>query len=620
MAVTDDIKARVDIVDVVADYVPELKRSGRNYHARCPFHQEKTPSFVVTPERQTWRCFGACATGGDVFTFVQKIEGIDFPQAMKKLAEMAGVEIADRAPRKDGPRNPLLAVNDSALRFYRDALQADKGSLARSYVDQRGMSEETVVRWGIGYAPSTGDELLKHLVALGFTEEQALAAGVAHRLESGAVRDMLRGRLTFALRDSDGQVVGFAGRSLDGANPKYLNTPGTSLFDKGHMLYGLDRARDAIAREGVAVVVEGYMDVITAHEHGYQNVVASMGTALTENQIGLLRARASRVVLALDADAAGQEAMLRSLRSSWQLVGGELQTARGRARAGIRQRSPDLDALRIALIVDGKDPDELIRSDSSKWRELIAGAAPVVDFLLKAEIARIDIGAAEGKAEAVELLMPVIFAIPNWVEQDRYFAKLAELLQVPVATLEASVGRTRNIAKPRQEGRRENVRSRAETVFHAADHDVLDEHALALIVQYPDILERVAEMAPELMRRPDNRALLSAMQETGTIEGAHPLLDEPGIERLERMAAKQLPAADRKQRAADWEACLRRMEERYLRELKAQEEIALADQADDASPADSGYLDAVNQQALETNERLRDLFVSGTGATQRTDA
>ena len=615
MALTDEIKARVDIVDVVADYVPDLKKAGRNFNARCPFHQENSPSFVVSPERQTWRCFGACAQGGDVFTFVQKIDGTDFPTTMRKLAEIAGVAVPDRTPRSDAPRNPLLAVNDSALRFFRDALQADKGSLARAYVEQRGMSEETVVRWGIGYAPATGDELLKHLIALGYSEDQALSAGVANRPEFGDTRDMLRGRLTFALRDSDGQVVAFAGRSLDGANPKYLNTPQTPLFDKGHMLYGLDRARDAIAREGVAVVVEGYMDVITAHEHGYQNVVASMGTALTENQVALLRARASRVVLALDADAAGQEAMLRSLRTSWQLVGGELQEARGRARSDMKLRSADLDALRIALIVDGKDPDELIRNDSSKWRELISGAIPVVDFLMKAETERIDIGTPEGKAEAVELLMPVIFAIPNWVEQDRYFQKLASLLQVPVATLEASVGRKGAIAKPRpQQPRRQPEREKAENVFRVADHDTLDEHALTLIVQYPEILERVAELEPDHVKRPDNRALLSAIQETGTIEGAHPLLELSEIERLDGLAAKSLPTADRKQRAADWAGCLRRMHERYLRELKAQEEIALAGQADDASPADSGYLEAVGRQALDTNERLRDLFVSGTGA------
>ena len=198
MAVTDDIKARLDIVDVVADYVPDLKRAGRNYSARCPFHAENTPSFVVFPERQTWRCFGACAEGGDVFNFVQKIEALDFPGTLKSLAERAGVALPDRVQRSDAPRNPLFAVNDSTLRFFRDALQSDRGSLARAYVDQRQLSDESVVRFGIGYAPSTGDDLLKHLLALGYTEDQALAAGVATRYESGEVRDMIRGRLTFA--------------------------------------------------------------------------------------------------------------------------------------------------------------------------------------------------------------------------------------------------------------------------------------------------------------------------------------------------------------------------------------------------------------------------------------
>lgn len=619
MAATDDIKARVDIVDVVGDYVPDLKRAGRNYHARCPFHQENTPSFVVFPERQTWRCFGACAEGGDVFNFVQKIEGTDFPGALRSLAERAGVVLPERTQRREGPRNPLFAVNEATLRYYRDSLQADKGSLARAYVEQRALSEEAVIRFGIGYAPSTGDDLLKHLVALGFTEDQAVAAGVVSRFESGEVRDFIRGRLTFVLRDSEGQVIGFAGRSLDGANPKYLNTSQTELFDKGKMLYGLDRARDAIAREGVAVVVEGYMDVITAHEYGYQNVVASMGTALTEEQVTLLRARAPRIVLALDADAAGQEAMLRSLRTSWQLLGGEIQNAKGRARSDIKHRSSDMEALRIALITDGKDPDEMIRSDGSKWRALIADAVPVVDFLLRAETERLDISTAEGKSEAADLLMPVIYAMSNFLDQEKYLAKLAELLSVTVTQLQTSFQLTRKQGQPRQQqqrqqAKRQTAKAEAEAVFRQADHDALDEYVLALIAQVPDVLELVAQLPLEHMKRAENRALLSVIQGAGTIEGTYPLLDDVAAEHLERLAAKVLPPADRRQRAVEWQACLRRMEERYLRELKAQEEMALAVDADDASPADPGYRDAVAQQGLQVNSRLRDLFVSGTGA------
>jgi DNA primase len=616
MATTDDIKARVDLIDVVADYVPDLKRSGRNYHARCPFHQENTPSFVVFPERQTWRCFGACATGGDVFSFVMKIEAVEFPDALKSLAERAGVALPERR-RAEGSRNPLYAVNDAALRFFRDALQADRGSLARAYVDQRGLTEESLIRWGMGYAPSSGDELLKHMEAMGFSEEQLIAAGVANRLESGQVRDMFRGRLMFALRDPEGEVIAFAGRSLDGTNPKYINTAQTSIFDKSHLLYGMDRARDAIAKEGVAVVVEGYMDVITAHEHDYRNVVASMGTALTEHQVAQLRARSPRVVLALDADAAGQEAMLRSLRSSWQLLGSEVEAARGRARQELKHRSSDMEVLRIALITEGKDPDELIRNDSAGWRDLIANAVPAVDFMLHAETARINVTTVEGKAEAVELLMPVIYAIPNWVEQERYFGKLAELLAVPVATLEASVGRTRNVIRPqrRAQSPRADDRARVESVLAAADHDALDEHALSLLVHYPALLERAAELDVEHMARPENRAVLSAFQRTGTIEGTYAQLDGQLAEHLEALGERVLPPADRKQLEADWQAGKRRLEERHLRELKAQEEVALAGEPTDDAPLEPGYREAVDRQALATNERLRDLFVSGTGAS-----
>jgi DNA primase len=276
-----------------------------------------------------------------------------------------------------------------------------------------------------------------------------------------------------------------------------------------------------------------------------------------------------------------------------------------------------MEVLRIALITEGKDPDELIRNDAAGWRDLIANAVPAVDFMLQAETARIDVTTAEGKAEAVELLMPVIYAIPNWVEQERYFGKLAELLAVPVATLEASVGRTRNVIRPqrRAQSPRTDDRARVESVLAAADHDALDEHALSLLVHYPELLERAAELDVEHMARPENRAVLSAFQRTGTIEGTYAQLDGQLAEHLEALGERVLPPADRKQLEADWQAGKRRLEERHLRELKAQEEVALAGEPTDDAPPEPGYREAVDRQALATNERLRDLFVSGTGAS-----
>ncbi|MCH7655732.1 MAG: DNA primase [Chloroflexi bacterium] len=608
MAVTDDIKARVDIVDVVSQYVPELKKSGRNFTARCPFHQERTPSFVVFPDRQSWRCFGACAVGGDVFSFVMKADGVAFPQAMRSLAERAGVVIPERR-RADTPRNPIFDVNEAALRFFRDELTADRGALARSYAERRHLGLEAIVTFGIGYAPSSGGELLKRLGEAGFAEELLLAAGVVIRGQNGEVRDMLRGRLVFTLRNADGEVVGFAGRSLDGTDPKYINTPQTAVFDKGRMLYGFDRAKDAIAREGVAVVVEGYTDVITAHEHGYANVVASMGTALTDEQVALLRARAHRIVLALDADAAGQEAMRRRL---WAVA--ESVTGSG-APAWARERSGDLSRWGVVTLQGGKDPDEIIRADPGSWKTLVAEPTPILDYLIEAESARGGLTAEEANAPTVQRFWRLIAELSDWAAQDRLVQRLADRLGVGRTTLEAAMGRMASraqIGRP-QAGRgrargREAPEGAVESVLRTAGREPVEEHALALALQYPEILARVGEAQADRFVRPDNRAILSALQEAGTIEVAHAQADGPMAEHLDQLSRRVLPPADPKQRAAEWTECLRRLEERYLRDLKEQETIALTEQA----PGDEEYREAVSRQALDTNERLRDLFTGET--------
>ena len=607
MSTVDDIRARLDIVDVVSGYVPDLKRTGSSYKARCPFHQENTPSFVVFPTSQTWRCFGGCATGGDMFSFVMRTENTDFSGALRLLAAQAGVRVEERRQRSDD--DPLYALNDSAQQFFKQSFIADRGAQARAYVEGRRIGEDAVARFGIGYAPSTGGELLRSLGALGFGDDLLLRSGLVLRGDDGTPsRDMFRGRLMFPLRDTEGRIAGFAGRSLDGSDPKYINTPQTSVFDKGRMLYALDRAREAIGAEGEAVVVEGYMDVIAAHEHGYRNVVASMGTALTETQVSLLKARAQRIVLALDADAAGQEAMLQSLRTTWELVG---SVAAGRRRTEVLNRPDDISSLRIALIATGKDPDELIRTDPGQWQRLLSDAVPAVEFLMHAEAARLDIGTAQGKSALVERLLPVIFAMPDWADQEHYFTRLAGLVGVPVSTLEAAVGRLQGPLRTQRRDRRpapEAGNGQVESVFAIAEHDPLEERVLALASQDEELLARVGEVEPETFVRPENRAVLFALRDAGTMEGALAQLDGQLADRLVRHSLEALPPADRKQRAEEWDGCLRRLEERRLRDLKAQEAAAFSSDAVGDAPADPEYIQAVQQQALETNERLRDIF------------
>ena len=602
MTAADDIKARLDIVDVIADRVPDLRRGGKNYHARCPFHQERTPSFVVFPDRQTWRCFGACATGGDVFSFVMKAEGLDFSGALRLLADRAGVQLEHRRAAERA-ENPLYAVNDAAQQIFRDAFIAERGAQARAYAEARSLTDEAIARFGIGYAPSTGEEVLRRLSALGFDRGLIFRAGLAigGDPDGGPERDMFRGRLMFPLRDADGRIAGFAGRSLDGSDPKYINTPQTPVFDKGRMLYALDRAREPIGAEGVAVVVEGYMDVIAAHEYGVRNVVASMGTALTAEQIALLKARASRIILALDADAAGQEATLRSLRTSWQLIGEPVPGAR---RTEMLSRPGDIDLLRVALITGGKDPDELIRADVDQFRRLLADAVPVLEFLIRAETARVDLSAAGGRAEALERLVPALFPIKDWEEQAHYCQRIADAIGVPVDRVEEEAKQyaARQTARPRSRERQQAP----EPDVAISLGDPLEERVLALLARHAEYWSEAASVEAEHFRSSENRAILSAVRSSATMEDALAQLDGQLADRLVRLSQEALPPADRQQRAAEWQACLRRLKERYLRELKAQEVAVFAEDAANGDPDDPKHLEAVSR-----NRQLQDVFVSG---------
>ena len=607
MAISDDIKARLDIVDVVTRYVPDLKKAGKNFAARCPFHQERTPSFVVFPERQTWHCFGACAVGGDVFGFVMRAEKLDFIGTLKLLAQQAGVAFPQRRSARAAP-HPLLPVNERALRLFQDALSADRGSLARDYLAKRMVGAEAIVRFGLGYSPSTGDELQRQMQGLGVTDQQLVDAGLVIRGDDGSHRDMFRGRLMFAIRNADGEVVGFAGRALDDSQPKYLNTAQTGLFDKGRLLYGLDQAKESLASEGVAVVVEGYMDVIAAHEHGYRNVVASMGTAMTEHQVALLKSNARAFVLALDPDAAGQEATLRSLEGSWQVLGQSGARDRNSAASGLYQTRPDLQLLKVALLPEGNDPDELIRRDPMDWHRLIAEAVPVVDYLFDVLPRHYSLADSQQKAQLADRLFPLIAAMQNPYDQDRYFQRLADVLGVARTTLEASVGRpSRRV--PAQRQRPGRAFQAAVTPFRQAEGDPLEDYALALLLQYPALRERAWKLPEEHLRQPESKAVLKAIHSPDTMGLDNVKSEDLLAEYLERLTQKLLPPADRKQQGADFEACLQRLEERHLREMKVQEEAMLAD---GSQPVPVG-----EAQITAVNNRLKEVFASAGGTLVR---
>ena len=564
MSVVDDIKARLDIVDTVSGYVT-LQKAGRNFKGLCPFHTEKTPSFFVSPERQSWRCFGACAEGGDAFSFVMRAERLDFGDALRELARKTGVELsASTREKPDG----LYAANAEAARYYQDQLRSPQGERAREYLKGRGMAAESAVRFQLGYSPR-GNALKTHLLGMGIGESDALKAGLLRQdEESGETRDFFYNRIMFPIHDRQGRVIGFGARGLDDdAIPKYLNTPQTPVFDKSATLYGLHLAAERVKSEEVGVVVEGYMDAIAAHESGYANVVASMGTALTERQVSQLRALASSFVLALDPDAAGQEATLRSLESSWRIV------SRQRTPTGGAMLYREPVTLRIAALPAGKDPDALIREDREAWERVVERAAPLVEFLVQAMASRFDLGTGQGKAQAAEAVFPFIASTDNDFERERYTRLLADTLGVSRETLLASVSRAWRApgrAAPRAGGRQAAPGPNVSAARLASDSTrSREDYVLALLLSDPDLREHVQGLTPdEVFRHTEDRELFRRWQDVSSVEELEADLDDVLRERLANLSAMTLESADRLQREAALKQCVAILQKSRLGELQ----------------------------------------------------
>jgi DNA primase len=517
MGAVDEIKDRLDIVEVIQSYTP-LKKAGRNYKGLCPFHAEKTPSFVVFPETGTWHCFGACGTGGDVFTFIQKQENLDFSEALKVLAQRAGVELQPRSPEaaKAEQRLALLReINQAAATYFHHLLfNADEAARARAYLQKRGLNREILDRFEVGYALDQWDALLRYLTHKGYALSDLHEVGLVIEREDGSgYYDRFRGRIVFAIRDHRGRTIGFGGRILGDGTPKYLNSPQTPLFDKSSVLYGLDQAKAGIRTSSEAVIVEGYMDVLMAHQHGINNVVAQMGTALTEAQLARLKRHTQRFILALDSDVAGDQATLRGLDVARQVMDREVvpvPTARGLIRFEERLAAD----IRIVSLPAGRDPDEVIRDSPSRWAQLVAQAKPVMDYYFQALTADLDLATARGKADAVRALGPLVAEIGDRVQRTHYLQLLARMVQVDERSLWQQIrqetGRTRR-ARPQRDS--QPVKEERKTPL------ALDEHCLSLFLSDPAMLVHADEelrlseegvVVAEDLSRPEDRAIFDA--------------------------------------------------------------------------------------------------------------
>lgn len=517
--VLDEIRDRMDIVALVGEYVT-LKKSGQNYKGICPFHKEKTPSFNVSPARSTFHCFG-CGAGGNVFGFVMRMEAMDFPEAVRHLALRAGVDVPSPSPEetaKASRKERLLGVMQRAARAYHRHLRASpEAETARRYLEDRGFSEADVEDFALGYAPKEWDFLLKKAQAAGVSVGELEASGLIIRSEkaSGGYYDRFRGRLIFPIHDNRGQAVGLGGRVLEAEakEAKYINTPETMLYSKGNLLYGMDRARKDAQESGEVLVTEGYFDVITAHHFGWPNIVATLGTALTEQHARLLARYVQRVVLVFDADQAGLEAARR---------GAELVVAQGLQ-------------VEVMTLPAGEDPDSYLRSAGREaFEEARRVAKPLVEFMLDRVLQRPDIASAAGKGQAAREVLQVVDRIPNQVERSEAFRQVAEALNVREEALREEFRRLkassrRPLAPEADSPSARREKSRTE-----------EELMLSILLQEPEALEEVgSEFHPESLRDERLRNIWHALSATSGASGGEVnlsrLLDgleSPGVAEL----------------------------------------------------------------------------------------
>ncbi len=439
MSTIDEVKSKIDIVDLVSEAGVKLRHAGKNYTGFCPFHENKhTPAFVVWPESGTWRCFGQCNEGGDIFKFIMKREGLDFKDALQKLADRAGVKVESfvaEKPESKEANEHLRTLLEDAIIFYRTHLFNNKEIL--TYLrEKRGLTDSTIETFGLGYAPHGYDNLIKHFMSKGYKEQELIDAGMLSvRDEDSKHFDKFRNRIMIPIRDENGKMAGFGARIVDPNDiPKFLNSPETPIFSKGRLLYGLDRARKPIRVADQVVIVEGYLDVIALHQAGYENVVSPMGTALTEDQLRLLKKSTKRIVLALDPDVAGQKAVLRGLdaaRSAMDREGELGFDARGLLRNEARLQAD----LRVASMPDDMDPDEIVARDKEEWKRLIENAKPIVTHVMDALAAGQNLNDAKVKNQIAAQVLPLIEDLPSPMERDTYRQALARMLRVDERSL-----------------------------------------------------------------------------------------------------------------------------------------------------------------------------------------
>ncbi|MFA6272184.1 MAG: DNA primase [Patescibacteria group bacterium] len=469
----EEIKNRLDIKEVIQEYI-QLKKAGSNLKAVCPFHGEKTPSFMVSPEKQIWHCFG-CGEGGDIFGFIQKIEGIEFPEALRILAKRAGVEITRQDPQLQNRKTRLLDIcKVTASYFNKVLLDSSQAEFARNYLKQRSIDSDAVDRFKIGYSPDSWDALSIFLKKKGYSEEEIFLAGLTVKKDKGVgYYDRFRGRLMFPIYDVHGNTVGFGGRVLEQKEEgaKYINSPQTLIYDKSNVLYGLDKSKTSIRKKGEVIIVEGYTDCISAYQADITNVVASSGTALTEGQVLLLKRFTENLVMSFDHDAAGAEAAKRGIEIA---LANELN-------------------VKVVELPTGKDPDECIKNNKEGFIQAVKDAKPYLEYYFDSTFQNFNSANVQDKKKAAGILLPIIAKIGDTIEQAHWLKELSKRLDVEESILRdrlpTNIERNRTVKRDDSSEQKVKITDRFYRV---------GEELLSLLISFPDSLAiAVDKLLPE---------------------------------------------------------------------------------------------------------------------------
>ena len=587
MSTVDEVKQKLDIVEVIGQYV-KLTKAGRNFKAVCPFHNEKTASFYVFPERQSWHCFGACSTGGDVFTFVMKKEGLDFGDTLRLLADKAGVTVPshiEQGPRKD-EKEKLFQANEAAAQYYHNLLvNSPVGEKAKNYLLGRGLTIKTINDFQLGVSPNAWEMLKTYLTEKGFTESEMFDAGLILKSDEGKIHDRFHNRLMFPIRDARGRTTGFSGRVLDDSLPKYMNSPQTAIFDKSGTIYGIDMASAAIRSKDMVVIVEGYMDVIMAHQYGFNNVVASMGTAITEKHITILKKLTKNIALALDPDAAGEEAMLRCVEYENSLN----------------------NEIKVIILPSGKDPDEVIRENPDLWQEYIGKAMPVIDYTIDMTVSRQDMSTASAKSQVANNLLAIIARVSDDIRRDHYLTKLSKLAGISYNKLE---GVLKTYLKPKLQKR--GVEPAAPVLLTSVSSP-REEYCLALLLQNPELKKLDEGLLPDYFQNIINREIYCACLETDDTIALKERLEPSVKEKLDAITTKHTPA---ERIPAKYTECVLALRKAFLLNQESMREEVFAMEAE--TGGSGAALTRLKEEGMETTIQLKNVFARKPRAIRRT--